>query len=156
MKTYVVMAPPADESFDRLAFVKDGFCWPALFVPFVWLLYRRMWLVFFAWIAVTIGLEIANRRFGEFMPGLFAILFALLFALEANTLRRWTLAGRGWRVRAVLSGGSIDDAEIRYFSAIVPPGDDIPAEAPPPAPRASGGPVSPPSPVLGLFPEALR
>ena len=29
---------------DRLAFVKDGFSWPALFVPLLWLIYHRMWI----------------------------------------------------------------------------------------------------------------
>lgn len=154
MKTYVVMAPRETDAADRLAFVKDGFCWPAFFIPFVWLLYRRMWLVFLVWLAVTIGLEFANRQLGELVPGLFAALVSLLFALEANTLRRWTLSGRGWRMIGVASGRTIEEAELRFFADW-----DNPAAAPP-APPASGsaaiGPVAPPPPVLGLFPEAVR
>ncbi len=154
MKTYVVMAPRETEAADRLVFVKDGFCWPAFFLPLVWLLYRRMWIVFLGFVLVTAGLEFAGRQFGEAISGLVAALLVLLFALEANTLRRWTLTRRGWRTLGVASGRSIDEAELRFFAGL----DDPAAAEEPPASRApaAGMPVSTHPPVLGLFPEAAR
>ena len=37
-------APDLAVRADRLAFVKEGFSWPALFLPALWLLYQRMWI----------------------------------------------------------------------------------------------------------------
>ncbi|MBB5754093.1 DUF2628 domain-containing protein [Prosthecomicrobium pneumaticum] len=154
MKTYVVMAPRDTDAADRLVFVKDGFCWPAFFLPLVWLLYRRMWIVFLGFVLVTAGLEFAGRQLGEGISGLVAALAVLLFALEANALRRWTLSGRGWRTVGVASGRSIDEAELRFFAGL---DDPAPPEVPA-APRSplAGVPVTAHPPVLGLFPEAAR
>ena len=51
MTVYSVYEPPTEapnltERADRLAFVKEGFSWPALFVPLLWLIYYRMWIEF--------------------------------------------------------------------------------------------------------------
>ena len=49
MTLYSVYEPPGEaqdleDRADSLVFVKEGFSWPALFVPGFWLLYRCMWL----------------------------------------------------------------------------------------------------------------
>ena len=46
---YSVYEPPSEaqdlkDRADSLVFVKEGFSWPALFIPGLWLIYRRMWL----------------------------------------------------------------------------------------------------------------
>ena len=48
MAIYTIHAPSAGRRpDDPTAFVaiKDGFCWPALFIPLVWTVYRRLWVV---------------------------------------------------------------------------------------------------------------
>ena len=57
MKTYTVhYRPEAGVSMTGLAndaiLVKEGFSWPAFFIPFIWLIYQRMWIVFAAFIAI--------------------------------------------------------------------------------------------------------
>ena len=43
------------------------------------------------------------------------MLGGLLFALEANNIRRLSLARRGWRDIGGSFGGNLDEAEIRFF-----------------------------------------
>jgi hypothetical protein len=96
--------------------VKEGFCWPALFFGPFWAFYHRLWLWGLAWIAVALVLGMA----GEALPSAAAYLsfasfaLALLFAAEANDLRRRDLARRGWREVEVV-GGTDDDTAARRF-----------------------------------------
>ncbi len=139
-----------------LAFVKDGFSWPAFFFGPLWLVFRRMWLVLAGWLVVAILL--AGLRFA--LPGGTAdtvgLLAMLLFAFEANDLRRWTLDRAGWRTLAVSEGRRRAEAERRFFSRPDVEGLIGPASvSPPPAPRSPA--PSPPSlrdagGVIGLFP----
>jgi hypothetical protein len=156
MTIYTVHAPPAGDrrAMDptAFAFVKEGFCWPALFFPFVWILYRRLWLVLLGYLVVTLALARFGAALGEPVQGSAALLAWLLFALEANGLRRWTLERNGWRLVGVASGTRLSDAEQRFFPAWIAAGAKVPAapSAPPPPqkPSAEAG------EVLGLFPVA--
>ena len=49
MTVYSVYEPPTKRrtllcARTALAFVKEGFSWPAFFVPALWLIYHRMWI----------------------------------------------------------------------------------------------------------------
>ena len=46
-----------------------------------------------------------------------ALLISLLVGIEAGTLRRFTLARRGWKNVGVVSGYDLEDAERRFFAA---------------------------------------
>lgn len=96
--------------------VKEGFCWPALFFGPFWAFYHRLWLWGFAWIAAAFAIALAE----EALPAIAGYLaFAslaleLLFAAEANDLRRRDLARRGFREVEVV-GGTDDDTAARRF-----------------------------------------
>lgn len=50
-----------DRAADRFTFVRDGFhFWAFLLAPF-WLLWHRLWLAFFGWLVLTVGVS-ADRR----------------------------------------------------------------------------------------------
>jgi Protein of unknown function (DUF2628) len=182
MRVYTVHEPPvrrpgalADPA--RFVFVRDGFYWWAFLLTPVWMLWRRLWLVFVLYLVLSIGIETAMRVFGASagMTSLVAVLISLLVGFEASTLRRFTLKRRGWRNVGVVSGSDLEDAEHRFFAAWVngvKPQTTTPPGAPPPAP--SGTPLTtamaaymPPvsaltktltqptdsSGVIGLFPE---
>jgi hypothetical protein len=158
MTIYTVHAPPAGDrrAADPAAFVfiKEGFCWPALFVAIPWMVYRRMWLVLLGYLVVSLGLGWLGDGSGEAITGFVLVLAALLFATEANGLRRWTLERNGWRLIGVAEGSRVADAERRFYAGWVAAGAKMPvAPAPPPPPRA-------PSPeaghVVGLFPMPER
>ena len=102
MTIYTVLAPPAGDRRGRpdpaaFVFVKEGFCWPALFFPRLWLLFRRH--VAGACSSTSssrsavAGARRRDRR--RRCPASFLVLARFLFALEANELRRWTLERRG-------------------------------------------------------------
>ena len=142
MPLYTVFAPPprtGETAPDpvRFVFVKDGFCWPALFVPELWLLFRRMWLVFVLYVAAVIGLGVLSERFGGPLPWVALALGHLLFALEGNTLRRRKLASRGYDFIGVVEGRR-REVETRFFAQWQPPDETAPpADAAPPPPETA-------------------
>lgn len=135
MRVYTVHEPPesAGARLDRITFVKEGFCWPALFVPFFWLLWHRMWWALLGWMIVGVGLSVV----GNLMPGspasgalmsgveaiitVISILFAFWFALEANAFRRWSLDQKGWAMLGVAAGRDREEAEQSFFRAHLTP-----------------------------------
>ena len=99
--------------------VKEGFSWPAFFIPLIWLIYKRMWIVLAFYIAVTVGLTVLAQV--ALMPesAVFVATFVLnlIFGLEGNDLYRWTLGRRRYREQAVVMGSNLVTAEQRYFEA---------------------------------------
>ena len=162
MQVFTVHEPPgelaAEVRAERTAFVKEGFCWPALFIAAIWLLYRRMWWVFLGYLVLGILLGLLTSRMPA-GPGIaLDLLFAFWFALEANALRRWSLARKGWRMVGFASGRNRAEAERSFFlrrERAAPPRTE-PARAP------SLGLVRRPAPpdrdpaVIGVFPEPER
>jgi len=155
MSIYTVLSPPpeaGDIAPDPLSlvFVKEGFCWPALFFPEIWLIFRRMWLVLVIDVLVIIAAGLVVDRVGA-AAGLILVLLRLLFALEANGLRRWTYYRHGFRLVGVVEGRRLWEAELRFFLDWAPE-----ASAPPPPPEPEPPVAKPPSPeageVVGLFP----
>src|SRR4051812_16192533 len=123
MRTFAVFAPlaarfgggqiaPADA--ERFAYVKDGFSWPALFVPFLWILWHRLWLTLVWYIVFALVVAWIGRLAGETNAAVVAVLGWILFALEANNIRRWSLVRRGWREVGSVSGRTLGEAEVRY------------------------------------------
>lgn len=159
MKVFTVHAAPRQESdpvraAERMAFVKEGFCWPALFVPVLWLLWHRLWLVLLGWLVVAAAIAFVPARFGmaDSLATPLALLFAFWFALEANGLRRWTLERNGWRPAGFAAGRDLVEAEHGFFSRWVNQ-----VALPQPEPRRQAQPArrfaDRDEPVIGLFPK---
>jgi hypothetical protein len=117
-----VQAPDIAERADRLAFVKEGFSWPAFFVPLLWLLFYRMWIEFVLLVLVYVGLQFAfgTDTQGQTLAGWASLAIGLLFAFEANDLRASALERRGYRLTGVASGRDRTEAERAFFSAWLP------------------------------------
>jgi hypothetical protein len=158
MALYTVHVPasPGGAAADPLdfVFVKDGFCWPALFIPVFWLIFRRLWLVLLIYLAALAVLAVLGSFAGDTASSALIVLFALYFALEANGLRRWTIERRGGRLIGVVEARSREEAERRFFAAWV--GAAAPAAVPPVTAPPRMAPPPPPAPgapeVVGLFP----
>jgi Protein of unknown function (DUF2628) len=124
MPVYTVHEPPlrkrqTDTDPMRLTFVRDGFHFWAFLLGPLWMLRHRMWLVLIAHLIVIGGLAFALTRLGA-PPGaglVVGVLIALLIGLEASTLRRWTLARRGWHGLGVVVADDVELAERRFFDA---------------------------------------
>jgi hypothetical protein len=100
--------------------VKEGFSWPAFFVPLIWLIYKRMWIVLAFYIAAAAGLTVLAQAAVAPDSAVFVGNFALnlIVGLEGNDLYRWSLARRRYREQAVVVGRNLVTAEQRYFEAI--------------------------------------
>lgn len=157
MAIYSVWMPPA--SGDPLAeaedavFLKDGFSLWAFVVPLLWPLFHGLWLVFGLCLIVTIGLEALALVIGNALPAIIGFFLSLLFALEANSLRAWTLGRRGWRDAGIVAGDSRNEAEYRFFTALAGGAVQPVAVATPKG--AARAPVDNED-VLGLFPDPER
>lgn len=122
MIAYSVLEPATTsddivERIDRVTFVREGFAILALVFPMIWLLFHRMWLVLFAFILVAAIVNVGFVALGmsETIAGWATLAITLLFALNANDLRRWTLERRGFQFVGVVSGRNRDECEIRFF-----------------------------------------
>ncbi|GJE40653.1 DUF2628 domain-containing protein [Methylobacterium persicinum] len=144
-------ARPGDaDGLDRAVLVRDGFSWPAFAFTVLWFLFHRLWV---AALIVLAGLLVL--AFGGYALGLsraagaaIAVLGCILIGLEAGSLRRWTLARRGWVARDAVLARDSAEAEARAITRWLDPAT-LPQ---PPRPPFPGGPVKRPEPVIGLFP----
>lgn len=153
---------------ETVLFVKDGFAWLALFFPILWMLFYRMWLVLLGFLLVVTAIQaaLAAAGYAEMFTGWVTFGASLLFAFQANDLRRWTLGRRGYAQTGLVTGRNRDECEMKFFESWLaaqesePSPDTAPAPAPAhtpakrqPADRPSG---KPDEDVIGLFPEPSR
>ncbi|MGH6736488.1 MAG: DUF2628 domain-containing protein [Methyloceanibacter sp.] len=166
MTVYSVYEPASgDEDVvaraDKVAFVKDGFSWPAFFVPALWLFYHRMWieLIVFLIVFSVLPWVFGFDQQGEQLFGWVSLGLITLFAFEANDLRGAALSRRGYRLAGVAAGRDRIEAERSFFTAWLAQ-QQTPRSPEPPRKAARGGDA--PSPkrggegdeVIGLFPQA--
>ena len=127
MTVYSVYEPGKEASdiavrADRLAFVKEGFSWPALFLPALWLIYQRMWIELLVFVVACVALQwafgLSNQ--GQALFGWASLALVVLFAFEANDLRTAALERRGYRLAGIASGRDRMEAERSFFRAWLP------------------------------------
>ena len=144
--------PPADrlERAEQLVFVKDGFSWAALIFGPLWLLFNRMWaaLLIYLLVAIAIGTVFELLSFPDIWASLAGIALNFMLALEADSIRRWTLERRGWKQIGTVVGRTPAECERRFFESwlpaqpeIHPPASLVPGLPPPvmPGPGATAG-----------------
>ncbi|MDE0940871.1 MAG: DUF2628 domain-containing protein [Alphaproteobacteria bacterium] len=100
-----------------VVFVKEGFCWPALFVPLLWLVYRKQVWGLLAFLAVTAILSAATFVSGldAITTSLLSVALSLYIAAQANDWRRWRLAADGYALVTVVGANNLRRAEEVYF-----------------------------------------
>jgi Protein of unknown function (DUF2628) len=162
---YSVYEPPGEaldpeERAEALVFVKEGFSWPALLVPGLWLLYQRMWLelvLFVALFAVLGWVFDPSDDQTQTLFGWLSVALIVLFAFEANDLRGAALERQGYMQVGTAIGAVCDAAELAFLQSWSPrrdkgrerpPPPDRPGNADIPAPKGSGEAEG----VIGLFP----
>jgi hypothetical protein len=170
MPVYTVHAPvTADTGIratDRFAFVRDGFHFWAFILGFVWLAWHRLWLALIGWIVMVAAIDFGMMALGAGRMTVFGanVLIALLLGFEAASLQRWTLSRRNWRQLDIVVADDEEAAERRFFDrwtarqrALVNDQSAVDRGAPPPTRDIPGQPFSrppsPPSEIIGLFPE---
>jgi hypothetical protein len=98
-------------------FVRDGFSWAAFIFTVLWALWNRMWIVAVVLFAAMIGISAIGTWFGlhETAVSIINMAVGLLFGMEAQDLRRWSLARRGYHETGITAGDGLEDAELRFF-----------------------------------------
>jgi hypothetical protein len=136
MTTYSIYAKPDDAMAAEAIFLPDKFSWGAFVFTWVWALWNRMWIV-----AVLI---LSVMFIASALPAVPQYLLALgvniVMGLHGNDLLGWSLTRHKYAEIGLSNGGSLEEAEMRFYAG----GDDATAPAP-----ASPRPVN--HDVLGLF-----
>ena len=119
---YTVHEPPEPASVpteraDGIVFVKDGFNWWAFFVAPIWMLANRLWLPFIGYVAVAAALGgiIYALDLGATWATIVNLELNLIVAFEADSLQRWSLERKGWRMIGTVSGANMRECERRFF-----------------------------------------
>lgn len=107
-----------DDAGKNVVFVKDGFSWPAFFIPFVWMIWHRLWLALAAYIVVVACLSGIGylSGFPDGLATMLGLLVNVFFGLEGNNLRRRALARRGFHEVTDIVASDREEAAWRYFS----------------------------------------
>ena len=156
MRAYTVHAPPADPVPVRFVFVKDGFCWPALFLQPIWMLWHGLWVTLLGYVAAVFVIAVLAVYVGNPYTAIVAVIAALALGAEGNTIRRLSLEARRWADVGSAAGRNLEEAEVRFFETWLrlpgPKRDALLAHIAP----APGAATDSDEPILGLFPEPER
>jgi hypothetical protein len=160
MASYVVMLPPGgspEQRLEQAVFIRDGFSWPGLIVPPLWLLWHRLWIeaiLVFLVMALFSGLgEVAGFRI---VGSLLGLLVSLYVGLEGQAMRIVAQRRRGWQDWGVVEASRQDAADLRYALDVSQEMNDAtaPVKIVPDAniaPRTTHA-----QPMLGLIPYSQR
>ncbi|PCI86325.1 MAG: hypothetical protein COB24_10000 [Hyphomicrobiales bacterium] len=131
-------AHSGDYSNGNIVLVKDGFCWPALFFTPFWLIFRGMWLILILYIGISmIFWAVENAGYMSSDVAFWAqVGLSILFAFEANFLRKWTLQRGDYRHIGVSLGRNLQEAEVNFFAQFA---GDAPLVTSPVAPMPQTG-----------------
>lgn len=135
-------SPVADrlDRAERLAFLRDGFSWPAaLWTPF-WMASRQLWvpLAIYAAVAGSIGLALHLAGASPAQIGVAIAAVHLIVGYESYQLERWSYEQRGFTLAGTVAGKNKIECERRFFETWLPSQPVISA----PAKMASGQPAS--------------
>jgi hypothetical protein len=142
MALFTVLEPP-DGKPDRVAFIPEGFAWPAVLLTFFWALWHRMWVVAAILFALftALSLAVAYEVLGPGLGSLLQFGLSLIFGLEARRLQESSLLRAGYRRAGLIEASRFEAAELAYFAE----------RAPPPAPSAPARYRNAPEDTLGIF-----
>jgi len=97
--------------------IKEGFCWPALFMPVLWLLYRGQFWGLLAYLVLLGVLSTVSYIVGMdyITNSMLTLVLSLVVAAQANDWRRWRLGARGYELALVVAAGNLRQAEEVFF-----------------------------------------
>ncbi len=110
-----------DHTIDHqgIVFIKDGFAWLALILPFFWMLWHRLWLPLAGYLAAVTLIAVAGYLLSlpDGLTGTIGLLANLFVGLEGNNFRRRALRKRGYEEIADIVADNGEEASYRYFAA---------------------------------------
>ncbi|HTV67322.1 MAG TPA: DUF2628 domain-containing protein [Rhizobiaceae bacterium] len=121
MASYSVMVAPGRPGADgpETEYVRDGFAILAFLVPWLWLLWHRLWIEALFAVAAALALAALGNIAGYGIAGsLLSLLVSIYVGLEGAALRVSALQRRGWVEWGVVEADSVDDAEVRFVTEL--------------------------------------
>jgi hypothetical protein len=118
MAVYAVYyRPPEAERPGDMVLVRDGFCWPAFLFTVFWALWSRLWWAALGLAAANGILAVILQATGLNPAGQASISlgFMAMVGYGAGDLRGWTLERRGYALADLVSGGGLDEAELKFL-----------------------------------------
>ncbi|MCH9806325.1 MAG: DUF2628 domain-containing protein [Alphaproteobacteria bacterium] len=105
------------ERAEALVFVRDGMNWMAFFFAPIWLLVNLMWIPLLGYIAATalVGAVLELIGLNPAWTTMAILGINLIVALEADSMRRWVLQRKGWKMIGTVSGANTRECERRFF-----------------------------------------
>ena len=127
MLTYTVHRKANPLMLDHMAdgkgvvFIKDGFSWPGLVIPFFWMLWHRLWLPLTGYLSAVALVGVAGYLLSlpDGVTGSIGLLANLFAGLEGNNFRRSALVKRGYEEVADIVAQSGEETSYRFFAAQV-------------------------------------
>lgn len=116
MRIYTVherASPPGSDP--DVVLVKEGFCWPALLLPPVWLVWHRQWLGLVVYFVGALAVALLTELMTPVGGSALGFCYAVLVGASANDWRRARLSAQGYRLETVVAAGSLAEAEGRYL-----------------------------------------
>jgi hypothetical protein len=135
-----------DRGLDGVELVREGFSSRAFVFTALWALWHRMWVVAALLVASFAIVSLASAYGGlpESVASLVNFGIALVFGFEASSLRGNTLSRAGYRETAIVSGGNLEEAELKHAFT-------MDRHAQQPTFMVNPPPIQPPTDTLGLF-----
>lgn len=169
MTTYTIHHPSSDadeiiSAPEKTIFIKEGFSWSALVTQFIWLICHRLWIAAVLYIALFVAVVVLVIFVAtpEWRVVVIAAL-AVLFAFEANDIRRFFTDLKGYKTVGLVFGGSFEECENKFFLSLeaghAEPQTSAAATRPvsakpmPLPERALGGEADTSETAIGLFPK---
>jgi hypothetical protein len=148
MAIYTVHIPPQGRE-EKARFIREGLNIFALILPFIWLLWHRLWLALLVYIAYGLALSVLTRMGAGMIAIVLSFLPALFLFIEGNQLVRNRLYRAGWQFSGVVIAANAREAEICYFTG------NRHSESQMAAPASSAPVAHRPAhqPSFGMFPE---
>ncbi len=121
MRTYSVFEPPAlpgnlEEDAQSFVFVRHGWSLLALFVPPIWMIMRKLWIVLAVYVVLVIGIQLLGLVVHPAVIGAISGALAIILLLEAGQLQLESWAAKGYREVAVIQAKNQNEAERLFLS----------------------------------------
>lgn len=120
MKSFIVLEAPngPDRNHASTRFIADKFAIIAIFVPWLWLAFNRMWLEAIAVLCLQLLLAFIGDYYQLAALGIAgAYGVALIVAFEGRNYIIRALEAKGWNIKAIISADNTYTAELIYYSS---------------------------------------
>ena len=116
--------PVADrlDRAERLAFLRDGFSWPAALWTPLWMASRQLWvpLAIYAAVVAAVGSGLHLMGAGTTEIAVAVLAVHLIVGYESYQLERWVYEARGFTLAGTVAGKNKIECERRFFETWLP------------------------------------